>query len=126
MMSATPIPTHVAMSYYADLDVSVIDELRRDARRFATKLIADTRRDEVIRRDARTRACPGAKAYWVCPLIEESESLQLKTAWRPTNSVRAPFPELKWVSFMDAEKRRESGRNEWHSRRGEFNSRRNT
>jgi len=79
MMSATPIPRTLSMSYYADLDVSVIDELPPGRTPVVTKLVADTRREEVI---ARIRAAcnEGRQAYWVCPLIEESEALELKTA----------------------------------------------
>ena len=79
MMSATPIPRTLAMSYYADLDVSVLDELPPGRTPIRTKLISDARRDEVI---ARVRATigEGRQVYWVCPLIEESEKLQLQTA----------------------------------------------
>ncbi len=71
MMSATPIPRTLSMSYYADLDVSLIDELPPGRKPVTTKLIAAGRRDEVL---ARVRAACGAgrQAYWVCPLIEES------------------------------------------------------
>jgi len=73
MMSATPIPRTLAMSYYADLDVSVIDELPPGRTPVLTKLLSDTRRDEVIRR-VRDACMAGRQAYWVCPLIEESEA----------------------------------------------------
>ena len=79
MMSATPIPRTLAMSYYADLDVSVIDELPPGRKPVATKLIKQSRRDEVIQ-GIRSELAKGRQAYWVCPLIEESEALQLKTA----------------------------------------------
>lgn len=79
MMSATPIPRTLAMSYYADLDVSVIDELPPGRTPVVTKLIADARRDEVITRIA-AKVQDGRQVYWVCPLIEESEALQLQTA----------------------------------------------
>ncbi|HEX4329118.1 MAG TPA: ATP-dependent DNA helicase RecG [Burkholderiales bacterium] len=79
MMSATPIPRTLAMTYYADLDVSVIDELPPGRTPVVTKLIADTRRDEVITR-IRDACEAGLQVYWVCPLIEESETLQLRTA----------------------------------------------
>jgi ATP-dependent DNA helicase RecG len=79
MMSATPIPRTLSMSYYADLDVSVIDELPPGRMPVVTKLIADARRDEVIRR-IRDACREGRQAYWVCPLIEESEALELQTA----------------------------------------------
>lgn len=79
MMSATPIPRTLAMSYYADLDVSVIDELPPGRKPVSTKLIKQSRREEVIQ-GIRSELAKGRQAYWVCPLIEESEALQLKTA----------------------------------------------
>ena len=79
MMSATPIPRTLAMSYYADLDVSVLDELPPGRSPVRTRLVSDARRDEVIAR-IRGAADAGRQAYWVCPLIEESEKLQLQTA----------------------------------------------
>ena len=79
MMSATPIPRTLAMSFYADLDVSVLDELPPGRTPVLTKLVAEARRDEVIAR-VREACAKGRQAYWVCPLIEESETLQLKTA----------------------------------------------
>ena len=79
MMSATPIPRTLAMSYYADLDVSVIDELPPGRTPIVTTLIADSRKDEVIERiGAQVEA--GRQVYWVCPLIEESEALDLSNA----------------------------------------------
>ncbi len=74
MMSATPIPRSLAMSYYADLDVSVIDELPGGRQPIATKLVSEARRGEIVRRIYEA-AQQGAQAYWVCPLIEESEKL---------------------------------------------------
>jgi ATP-dependent DNA helicase RecG len=79
MMSATPIPRTLAMSYYADLDVSTIDELPPGRTPVVTKLIAESRRDEVIER-IRTQLAQGRQVYWVCPLIEESEALDLTNA----------------------------------------------
>ncbi|OHX13900.1 ATP-dependent DNA helicase RecG [Chromobacterium sphagni] len=79
MMSATPIPRTLAMSFYADLDVSVIDELPPGRTPIVTKLIGNPRRPEVVGLVERTCA-EGQQAYWVCPLIEESEALQLQTA----------------------------------------------
>jgi ATP-dependent DNA helicase RecG len=79
MMSATPIPRTLSMSYYADLDVSVIDELPPGRTPVLTKLVADSRRDEVIAR-VRVACRAGQQAYWVCPLIEESEALELQAA----------------------------------------------
>ncbi|MDR2613916.1 MAG: ATP-dependent DNA helicase RecG [Candidatus Accumulibacter sp.] len=79
MMSATPIPRTLAMSYYADLDVSVLDELPPGRTPVRTRLVSEARRDEVIGR-IRGAVAAGSQAYWVCPLIEESETLQLQTA----------------------------------------------
>ena len=79
MMSATPIPRTLAMSYYADLDVSVIDELPPGRTPVVTKLIADSRKDEVIERIG-AQVAAGRQVYWVCPLIEESEALDLSNA----------------------------------------------
>jgi len=94
MMSATPIPRTLAMSYYADLDVSMIDELPPGRTPVVTRLVADSRRDEVIQR-VRDACISGSQAYWVCPLIEESEALQLRTALETYERVAALFPELK-------------------------------
>ena len=122
MMSATPIPRTLAMSYYADLDVSVIDEMPPGRTPIATRLVADTRRDEVIQR-VRDACVAGSQAYWVCPLIEECaadvqpgatpavdrpavprgggrsrgrlEALQLQTALETYQRLAATFPELK-------------------------------
>ena len=92
MMSATPIPRTLAMSYYADLDVSVIDELPPGRTPVVTKLVSEARRDEVIQR-VRDACIAGRQAYWVCPLIEESETLQLQTALEPhAASCSRPFP----------------------------------
>jgi ATP-dependent DNA helicase RecG len=79
MMSATPIPRTLAMTYYADLDVSAIDELPPGRTPIVTRLVNDARRDEVIER-IYAAAREGRQVYWVCPLIEESEALQLQTA----------------------------------------------
>jgi ATP-dependent DNA helicase RecG len=79
MMSATPIPRTLAMSYYADLDVSVLDELPPGRTPVRTRLVSEARRGEVIAR-IRSAVEDGRQVYWVCPLIEESEKLQLQTA----------------------------------------------
>jgi ATP-dependent DNA helicase RecG len=92
-MSATPIPRTLSMSYYADLDISVIDELPPGRRPVTTKLVADTRRAEVVRR-IREACEAGRQAYWVCPLIEESEQLQLQTALDTHAALRKELPEL--------------------------------
>ena len=93
-MSATPIPRTLAMSYYADLDVSVIDALPPGRTPVLTKLVSDARRDEVIAR-VRDACRAGRQAYWVCPLIEESEALQLKTALETFEHLTAELPELR-------------------------------
>jgi len=93
MMSATPIPRTLSMSYYADLDVSVIDELPPGRKPVLTKLVAAGRRDEVVRR-IRAACAEGRQAYWVCPLIEESEALELKTALETHARLAAELPEL--------------------------------
>ena len=79
MMSATPIPRTLAMTYYADLEISAIDELPPGRTPVLTRSIDQNRRDEVIKR-VHAAALEGRQAYWVCPLIEESEALQLQTA----------------------------------------------
>ncbi|MET3178391.1 UNVERIFIED_ORG: ATP-dependent DNA helicase RecG [Variovorax guangxiensis] len=79
MMSATPIPRTLAMSYYADLDVSTLDELPPGRTPIITKLVADHRRDEVIDR-IHSQIAQGRQVYWVCPLIEESEAVDLRNA----------------------------------------------
>ena len=94
MMSATPIPRTLSMSYYADLDVSVIDELPPGRTPIATKLVSDERRDEVLNR-VRDACMAGSQAYWVCPLIEESEALQLQTATDTFASMQITFPDLR-------------------------------
>jgi ATP-dependent DNA helicase RecG len=94
MMSATPIPRTLAMSYYADLDVSVIDEMPPGRMPVLTKLVAENRRSEVVER-IRSACRDGKQAYWVCPLIEESETLQLKTALETYERLSEELPELK-------------------------------
>lgn len=93
MMSATPIPRTLSMSYFADLDVSVIDELPPGRSPIVTKLIAGNRRDEIVARIQ--HVCQeGKQVYWVCPLIEESETLQLQTAMDTYETLRAIFSGL--------------------------------
>jgi ATP-dependent DNA helicase RecG len=94
MMSATPIPRTLSMSYFADLDVSVIDELPPGRTPVVTKLFTDSRRAEVVKR-VRDACMAGGQAYWVCPLIEESEQLQLQTALDTHAALSAELPELR-------------------------------
>ncbi len=92
MMSATPIPRTLAMTFYADLDVSAIDEMPPGRTPVATRLVNNKRRGEVIERVR--RACgEGRQAYWVCPLIEESEKLELQTAVALHAELIAALPE---------------------------------
>ncbi len=93
MMTATPIPRTLSMSYYADLDVSVIDELPPGRTPIVTKLVSEARRDEILQR-VRESCAQGHQAYWVCPLIEESEALQLVTANDTFALMQSIFPEL--------------------------------
>ncbi|NQW93720.1 MAG: ATP-dependent DNA helicase RecG [Polaromonas sp.] len=91
MMTATPIPRTLAMSYYADLDVSTIDELPPGRTAIVTKVVNDSRRDEVIER-IRSQIVEGRQVYWVCPLIEESEVLDLTNATETHEALSAALP----------------------------------
>lgn len=93
MMSATPIPRTLAMSFYADLDVTVIAELPPGRTPISTKLVSDARRDEVIAR-IREVCLQGRQAYWVCSLIDESATLQLQTVEDTYSQLRTEFSEL--------------------------------
>ncbi len=94
MMSATPIPRTLSMSYYADLDVSTIDQLPPGRTPVVTKLVIDDRREEILQR-VREACAQGQQAYWVCPLIEESEALQLQTANDTYATLQQALPELQ-------------------------------
>ena len=94
MMSATPIPRTLAMTYYADLDVSVIDQLPPGRKPITTKVVKATRRDEVIG-GLQSWLSKGLQAYWVCPLIEESEALQLQTAVESFEQLTQALPDFK-------------------------------
>lgn len=91
MMTATPIPRTLAMSYYADLDVSTIDELPPGRTPIITKVVNEARRDEVIAR-IRGQIAQGRQIYWVCPLIEESEALDLTNATETHAQLSAALP----------------------------------
>jgi len=91
MMTATPIPRTLAMSYYADLDVSTIDELPPGRTPIITKVVNEARRDEVIAR-IRGQIAQGRQIYWVCPLIEESEALDLTNATETHTQLSAALP----------------------------------
>lgn len=93
IMSATPIPRSLSMVYYADLDVSNIDELPPGRIPVETVVMPNTRRDQV---QARIRAAcsQGRQAYWVCPLIEESDTLQAEAATLTAQKLSAELPEI--------------------------------
>jgi len=94
VMTATPIPRTLAMTAYADLDVSVIDELPPGRMPVRTVVLPDTRRDEVVARiEAACRA--GRQAYWVCPLIEESESARHQAAEETAAALAGALPGLR-------------------------------
>ncbi len=97
MLSATPIPRTLAMSYYADLDVSGIDELPPGRQPVVTKLVAAARRDEVLA-TVRAEAARGAQVYWVCPLVEDGEdesTAELTAATRMYEQTRRLLPQLR-------------------------------
>jgi ATP-dependent DNA helicase RecG len=93
VMTATPIPRTLAMAAYADLDSSVIDELPPGRRPVLTVAMPDTRRDEVVER-VRSACASGQQAYWVCPLIGESEVLDFQAAEASYDMLRKALPEL--------------------------------
>ncbi|HGC6387576.1 TPA: ATP-dependent DNA helicase RecG [Cronobacter dublinensis] len=93
IMTATPIPRTLAMTAYADLDTSVIDELPPGRTPVTTVAIADTRRSEIIER-VRSACQEGRQAYWVCTLIEESELLEAQAAEATWEELKATLPEL--------------------------------
>ena len=106
MMTATPIPRTLAMSYYADLDVSTIDELPPGRTPIITKLVNEARRDEVVER-IRAQIAQGRQVYWVCPLIEDSEMLDLSNATQTHSDLslalqheRRPNGELAQVGLL--------------------------
>ena len=91
MMTATPIPRTLAMSYYADLHVSTIDELPPGRTPVLTRLISQQRRDEVIARIG-AQLAQGRQVYWVCPLIEECEALDLQNATQTWEELGEALP----------------------------------
>jgi ATP-dependent DNA helicase RecG len=94
MMSATPIPRSLAMTYYADLDVSLIDELPPGRTPVATRLFAASRRPEVLER-IREACAEGQQAYWVCPVIEESQEGDVQTALETYTTLERELAPLK-------------------------------
>jgi ATP-dependent DNA helicase RecG len=94
VMTATPIPRTLAQTAYADLDVSIIDELPPGRTPVETVVISEQRRDEVVARVH--RACKdGRQAYWVCPLVEESENLQCQAAQQSADALQLALPDLR-------------------------------
>jgi ATP-dependent DNA helicase RecG len=94
VMTATPIPRTLAMTAYADLDVSVIDELPPGRTPIRTVVLPESRRDEIVQRiEAACRA--GRQAYWVCPLIDESESLRHQAAEETAAALAAALPDVR-------------------------------
>ena len=93
IMTATPIPRTLAMSAYADLDCSVIDELPPGRTPINTVVIGDDRREKVMQR-LRAACLDGRQAYWVCTLIDESETLQCQAAEVTAETLRENLPEL--------------------------------
>jgi len=91
MMTATPIPRTLAMTYFADLEVSTIDELPPGRTPVLTKVFADNRRDQVVAR-IRDEVAQGRQVYWVCPLVQESEALDLRNATQTHAELGAALP----------------------------------
>ena len=94
VMTATPIPRTLAMAAYADLDVSIIDEMPPGRQPVTTVAVAENRRDEVVER-VRSACSSGQQAYWVCPLIEESEVLDYEAAQASYRMLTEALPELR-------------------------------
>jgi len=94
IMTATPIPRTLAQSLYADLDVSVIDELPPGRKPVETVALPSARRADVVSR-IREACAAGRQVYWVCPLIEESETLELETATDTEQALREALPDLR-------------------------------
>jgi ATP-dependent DNA helicase RecG len=91
-MTATPIPRTLAMALYADMAVSVIDELPSGRQPIETRAVSATRRHEVTA-TVRQLLAGGAQAFWVCPLIEESDQLELASAEATAAELAAALPE---------------------------------
>ena len=91
MMSATPIPRTLAMTYYADLAISTLDELPPGRTPVVTKLFADNRREQVVARIL-DEVVQGRQVYWVCPLVEESEHVDLQNATETHAQLSAALP----------------------------------
>ncbi|QHM73085.1 ATP-dependent DNA helicase RecG [Mixta intestinalis] len=95
IMTATPIPRTLAMTAYADLDTSTIDELPPGRTPVTTVAIPDTRRAEIIERVKRACQSEGRQAYWVCTLIEESDLLEAQAAEATWEELKLALPDLQ-------------------------------
>ncbi|MBD2796885.1 ATP-dependent DNA helicase RecG [Xenorhabdus sp. 18] len=95
IMTATPIPRTLAMTAYADLDTSIIDELPPGRTPVTTVAIPDTRRNDIIQRIKSACLDEGRQAYWVCTLIEDSEVLEAQAAQATSEELTLALPELK-------------------------------
>jgi ATP-dependent DNA helicase RecG len=93
-MTATPIPRTLAMTAYADLDVSILDELPPNRSPVTTKVLAESRREDIVARISAACAT-GRQAYWVCPLIDESEVLDSQAATDTAEQLKAALPHLR-------------------------------
>lgn len=94
IMTATPIPRTLAMTAYADLDVSILDELPPNRQPVRTSVLPESRREDIVGRIAEACAA-GRQAYWVCPLIEESEHLDSQAATDTAAALAGALPQLK-------------------------------
>src|SRR5699024_10568358 len=93
VMTATPIPRTLAMTAYAGLDISVIDELPPGRKPVTTVVLSQGRREEIVER-LRSALGEGRQAYWVCPLIEESELLEAQAAETTAEELATALPEF--------------------------------
>ncbi len=95
IMTATPIPRTLAMTAYADLETSVIDELPPGRTPIQTVAIPDTKRDDIVERIRHACLNEGKQAYWVCTLIDESEVLEAQAAAETAEELQRKLPEVK-------------------------------
>lgn len=95
VMTATPIPRTLAMTVYGDLDVSVVDEIPPGRKPIQTRVVYSSKRGEVLK-FLKAQIEKGRQAYWVFPLVEESEKMDLKNALEEYEKLKAEFPDLKF------------------------------
>ncbi|TON00433.1 ATP-dependent DNA helicase RecG, partial [Vibrio parahaemolyticus] len=95
IMTATPIPRTLAMTAYADLETSVIDELPPGRTPIQTVAIPDTKRDDIVERVRNACLNEGKQAYWVCTLIDESEVLEAQAAADTAEELQRKLPDVK-------------------------------